>query len=112
MKPKGRPKKTRIIKRDPKIVQFSPRGRPGRPDEIGLELDQLEALRLADYQGMNQEEGANSMGISRASFGRILREARKRVANAIVNGKIIRIFGGKVSVFGEPETTFSAAQKS
>ena len=95
---KGRRKKVRYIQQMPQIMQFSPRGRPGRPDEIELRLDQYEAIKLADYQGYNQAEGAKSMGISRPSFGRILREARNAVANALVGGKIIRIRMGDAQV--------------
>ena len=98
MKPKGRPKKIRIVKNEPKISQFSPRGRPGRPDEITLSLDQFEALRLADYNGLEQDQAAKSMGISRATFGRIVREARFKLSDALINGKIIRITGGKVQL--------------
>jgi len=82
----------------PKTAQFSPRGNPGRPDEVELKIDQFEALKLADYQGYNQSEGAQSMGISRPSFGRILREGRKIVTEALVEGKIIRIRTSDVQV--------------
>jgi len=88
---KGRRKKIRYIQKMPKILQFSPRGKPGRPDEIELKIDEFEAFKLADFQGYNQDEGALAMGISRPSFGRILRSARNIVANALSNGKIIRI---------------------
>ena len=95
---RGRPKKVRYIQRMPKITQFSPRGKPGRPDEISLTIDQFEALKLADYQGFDQSQGAIVMKVSRASFGRILRSARKNVANALVNGKIIKIGIGDMQV--------------
>ena len=98
MSKKGRPKKVRFIQKMPKIVQFSPRGKPGRPDEMELTLDQFEAIKLADYQGFDQSQGAVAMRVSRASFGRILREARKKIANALVNGKTIRIHMGDVQV--------------
>ncbi len=98
MKPKGRPQKLRFVQKMPKITQFSPRGKPGRPEEIELTLDQIEALKLADFSGLDQEKGAEIMGISRSSFGRILREARKRSADALANGKIIRICGGHVAL--------------
>ena len=98
MKPKGRPQKTRLIRELPKIAQFSPRGKPGRPEEVELTIDQFEALKLADHQGLDQYKGAQAMGISRPSFGRILRVARKKLADAMVNGKIIRILGGNVSL--------------
>ena len=94
IKSRGRPKKPRTVQIRPKIERFSPRGRPGRPDEIELSIDGFEALRLADYQGLSQKEAAKSMRISQQTFSRILKKARKIVADAIVNGKIIQIEGG------------------
>ena len=98
MAPKGRPKKVRYIQKMPEVVQFSPRGRPGRPDEIELSIDQFEAFKLADYQGFTQTQGALAMRLSRASFGRILREARRRIADALTHGKIIKIRMGNVQI--------------
>ncbi|MCR4336235.1 MAG: DUF134 domain-containing protein [Candidatus Omnitrophica bacterium] len=95
---KGRPKKIRYIQNMPPVTQFSPRGRPGRPDEIEIGLDHFEAIKLADHQNFNQDEAAIAMKISRASFGRILREGRARIADAIVNGKTIRIRMGDTQV--------------
>ena len=95
---KGRRKKIRYIQMMPKISQFSPRGKPGRPDEIELKIDEYEAVKLADFQGYDQSEGARAMGVSRPSFGRILRNARKIIADALVNGKIIKIRIGNVQV--------------
>jgi len=95
---KGRPKKVRYIQKMPSIVQFSPRGRPGRPDEAELTLDQYEAIKLADHQGFSQERGAAAMRVSRASFGRILRGARRKIAGALVCGKVIKIRLGDVQV--------------
>lgn len=94
MRPRGRPKKYRIIRQDPKITQFSPRGRPGRPDELNLSMDEYEAIRLTDYLGTRQKEAAESMRISQQTFSRILKQARRKIANSIVLGKIIRIQGG------------------
>lgn len=107
---KGRRKKIRYIQMMPKIAQFSPRGRPGRPDEIELRVDEYEAIKLADLQGYNQSEGASAMGISRPSFGRILRAGRRIMADAIVNGKIIRIRTGDVQV-GVRQRNFSAKER-
>jgi predicted DNA-binding protein (UPF0251 family) len=95
---KGRRKKVRYIQKMPKTAQFSPRGNPGRPDEAELNIDHYEAIKLADHQGYNQTEGANAMGVSRPTFGRILREGRKIVADALANGKIIRIRTGDAQV--------------
>ncbi len=91
MKRIGRPKKVRKISQIPRILQFSPRGRPGRPDEVVLRLDHFEAIKLADFQGLKQAEAARQMGISRSTFGRILREAHLQVARALIEGKIIRL---------------------
>lgn len=95
---KGRHKKVRYIQKMPPIVQFSPRGKAGRPDEIELKVDEFEAIKLTDFQGYNQSEGAQAMGVSRPTFGRILRGGRKILSNALVNGKILRIRTGNVQV--------------
>ncbi|MFC1590667.1 DUF134 domain-containing protein [Candidatus Omnitrophota bacterium] len=98
MKPRGRPKKTRLVQGGPRIAQFSPRGRPGRPDEVELTVDQFEAIRLADYKGLEQRQACKLMGISRPTFTRVLMAARKKVADGLVNGKIIKIGGGEVRI--------------
>jgi predicted DNA-binding protein (UPF0251 family) len=95
MKTRGRPKKYRIVRQDPKINQFSPRGKPGRPEEIGLNMDEFEAIRLADFMGFSQKEAAKSMRISQQTFSRVLKRARKSLACALVNGAIIKIQGGQ-----------------
>jgi uncharacterized protein len=94
MKLKGRPKKRRLVKDDPKIIQFSPRGRPGRPDEAELAMEEFEAIRLADCLGLDQKRAAQAMHISQQTFSRILKKARKSTADALVNGKILKIQGG------------------
>jgi predicted DNA-binding protein (UPF0251 family) len=91
---RGRPKKYRIVRQDPRIAQFSPRGKPGRPDEIDLNIDHFEAIRLADFMGLSQKEAAISMHISQQTFSRVLAKAHKTVSEAIITGKIIKIQGG------------------
>jgi predicted DNA-binding protein (UPF0251 family) len=94
VKPKGRPKKPRKIKSSPRISIFSPRGRPGRPDEVDLKYEELEALKLIDINNLKQIDAAKQMGISRQSFGRVLQKARRTISDALVNGKIIKVAGG------------------
>jgi len=91
---RGRPNKVRIIRKDPEIKQFSPRGRHGRPGHTGLKYDEFEAIRLSDHVGLDQTEAAGFMGISQQTFSRILKGARKSVARALIKGDIIQIDGG------------------
>ena len=77
---------------------FKPAGIPGRfLEEVVLGLDGLEALRLAGLEGLYHEAAAARMGVSRATFGRIVEDARRRVAEALVEGKLLRIEGGPVA---------------
>lgn len=94
----GRPKKVRYMQHRPPVTQFSPRGKPGRPDVVTISFEEFEALKLSDYQGFSQCQGAGAMRISRSSFGRILRSVRKKVAEAITNGKTIKISMGEAQV--------------
>jgi len=91
MRRRGRPKKNRVVKQGPSISQFSPRGKPGRPDEVYLGIDGFETIRLTDYLGLSQKAAADSMGVSQQTVSRILKGARRIIAEAIVKGKIIRI---------------------
>ncbi len=81
----------------PGATYFKPWGVPLRElEEIVLALDELEALRLADLQGQYQEQAAEKMKISRPTFSRIVESARKKVADALINGKALRLEGGPV----------------
>jgi predicted DNA-binding protein (UPF0251 family) len=66
--------------------------------EIVLTLDELEALRLADAEGLYQDEAAAHMDVSRATFGRIVASARKKTATALTTGAALRIEGGNVTM--------------
>ena len=90
-----RPKKNRTVGFDPDVSYFKPRGIPLRNlEEVRLTVDELEAIRLSDGMGLSQEEAGKRMDVSRATFGRIIQNARQLVADALVNGKAIRIEGG------------------
>lgn len=92
-----RPLKPRWINFDPHSYSFMPqRMLPPAVDRVLLTIDELEALRLADLNGLSQEEAAKTMNISRATFGRIATQARRKVADALVHGKGICIEGGIV----------------
>ena len=91
----SRPRMNRWIRHQPLVQFYAPQGVPlGRLRGVTLTLDGLEALRLADAEGLEQEPAAELMGISRPTFSRLLAEARGIVAKGLVNGWAIRIEGG------------------
>ncbi len=65
---------------------------------VCLNVDEFEALRLKDFEGLEQTVAAESMGISQPTFHRIIESGRKKVADALINGKAIRIEGGDYRV--------------
>jgi len=76
----------------PPCDYFKPAGIPLRVlEEVRLGADELESLRLADWEGLYHEVAAERMGVSRATFGRIVESARKKVADALLCGKAICI---------------------
>jgi predicted DNA-binding protein (UPF0251 family) len=96
-----RPCVFRKVYETPRVSCFKPGGIPLSPLEtVQLGLDELEAVRLADLEGLYQEEAAEKMGISRQTFGNIVAAARKKIAGALVNGKALTIGGGPVTVVG------------
>jgi predicted DNA-binding protein (UPF0251 family) len=81
---------------------FQPEGAASSSfDEVLLTLDEYEAIRLADLEGLYQEKAASLMNISRQTFGRIIKAAHRKVADVLVNGKILKIEGGPVSMKAE-----------
>jgi predicted DNA-binding protein (UPF0251 family) len=62
-------------------------------DEVTLDLDEFEAIRLADLEGMYQQQAAETMSVSRQTFARVIEIARRKVADALVHGKALRIEG-------------------
>jgi predicted DNA-binding protein (UPF0251 family) len=83
----------------PGSVYFKPRGITLDVLEVViLRLDEFEAVRLADLEGMYQENAAIKMKVSRQTFGNIIGSAHKKIADAIINSKAIKIEGGKVKI--------------
>ncbi len=92
---------------------FKPAGVPCRSvGEILLGSDEAEAIRLADLEGLYQEAAARRMGISRPTFSRIVESARRKMADAILNGKILRVEGGAITIAEEGEQTMKIAAPS
>ena len=90
-----RPPKWRRVSFMPEVTFFKPAGIPlAHLEEILLSVEEAEAIRLRDLEGLEQEECARKMLISRPTFHRVLGSARKKLADALLNGKAIRIEGG------------------
>jgi len=90
-----RPRKVRFVQGSPIVDVFIPsRIPPWGREEVVLSIEGLEAIRLCDFQGLDQDSASPMMNVSRQTFGRILAEARAIIADALVMGKVLRIEGG------------------
>lgn len=91
-----RPKKQRYVRGSPEVLYFKPRAVPLKDlEEVTLDMEEVEALRLKGKEGLNQRESAEKMNISRSTFGRILKSANRKVAEFLEEGKALKIEGGK-----------------
>jgi len=98
-----RPVKHRWVEGRPCATYFEPQGFPWceREEEV-LTLEELEAVRLKDAEGLEQEECARQMQISRPTFVRLIQSARRKIAVALTEGKSLRIEGGHYRLYGKP----------
>jgi len=95
----SRPPCCRRVAGKPVVAVFKPAGVPAcELAVVTVTLDEFEAIRLADIGGLYQEQAARQMKVSRATFGRIVETAHRKVADALVNGKALKIEGGVVQV--------------
>ena len=91
----ARPKISRRVRAEPNVTYFKPAGvRLTDLEESVLTVDEFEAVRLSDLEGLNQEDCAKRMRISQPTFHRLIVSARKKIADSVVNGKAIKIEGG------------------
>lgn len=92
-----RPKSNKIVHSPPLFTEFKPLGQRGPSlEQIELTLDEFEAFRLADQLNLSHAEAAEEMGISRSTFSRLIDHARGKIADFIINGKLLTINGGKI----------------
>ncbi len=95
----ARPRKCRWVEFEPGITFFKPQGIPMRVlEQVVISVDELEALRLSDFLGLNQEDVAQEMNVSRPTVTRMLAKAHRTIAEALVHGKAIKISGGDYRV--------------
>ena len=94
-----RPPKCRRVEFLPDVTYFKPAGIPLRVlEEVRLSLDEAESIRLKDLEGLEQEQCAEKMNVSRPTFQRVLASARQKIADAILHGRAIRIEGGNFEI--------------
>ena len=94
-----RPFCCRLIAGRPVAPIFKPTGFPViELEEVVMSLDEFEAMRLADLDRLYQEQAAEQMNVSRSTFSRIIESAHRKIADAIVHGKALRIEGGPVQM--------------
>lgn len=94
-----RPKCCRKIACIPDVNYYKPKGIPSTLlEEVILTLDEFEAIKLADFEGLYQEKAAVMMDISRQTFGRIIDSAHRKIADVLIHGKALKIEGGEVRV--------------
>lgn len=94
-----RPHKPRRVDAMPRVTYFKPSGIPmAMLEEVLLTVDELEALRLKDVEGLEQNDCAERMGIAQSTLQRILVSARKKISSALVEGKALRIEGGAYAI--------------
>lgn len=88
----SRPPKPRKVIFDPNVTYFKPRAVPlSELKSVDLGVDELEALKYSDLEDLDQIKAAKKMKISQSTFQRILSQARKKVAEALIKGKAIKI---------------------
>jgi predicted DNA-binding protein (UPF0251 family) len=98
-----RPRHCRRVAQLPQTSYYKPRGTPlSALEEVVLTVDEFEAIRLTDLEGLYQADAAEKMSVSRQTLGRILESAHKKIADALVHGKALRIEGGSIEVTTTP----------
>ncbi len=97
-----RPRLCRRVAFQPEVNYFKPAGvRIGYLEESTLTVEEFEAVRLKDLDGFEQNDCAKKMRVSQPTFHRVLLSARRKIADALVNGKGLRIEGGNFKIYGK-----------
>jgi len=85
-----------MVTKEPPVSVYKPAGIPAMElEEILITIDEFEALRLADFEGLSQRDASTAMHISQPTFNRVLSSARNKVASGLVQGFVLRIEGGR-----------------
>lgn len=104
----GRPRKWRRVCALPEVNKFGPIDLfKSENESIIMTVEEYETIRLMDLEGLNQEQCAQAMGVARSTIQRIYYGARKKMADSLVNGKVLKIKGGNYKLcrdFGDRES--------
>jgi predicted DNA-binding protein (UPF0251 family) len=101
-----RPRHCRRVAQLPQANYYKPRGIPlSVLEEVILTVDEFEAIRLTDLDGLYQADAAEKMSVSRQTLGRILESAHRKIADALVNGKALLIKGGPIEIVAAASET-------
>lgn len=94
-----RPKKCKMVYAEPGVTYFKPRAIPLiELKEVELSVEEFEAIRLKDFEGLEQVQVAKRIKISQPTLHRLLKSARRKIAEALTKGKAIKIHGGNYSL--------------
>lgn len=100
----ARPRKWRRVCCLPENTHFGPLNASAYQEYfVIMTVDEYEAVRLIDLEGLNQEECASQMNVARTTVQRVYNDARKKIADSLVNGKVLRIEGGEYRLCGESD---------
>ena len=100
-----RPRKIKLVNFEPDVTYFKPRAVPLKQlEEVELTFDELESLRLSNIEKLSQTDAALKMDIHQSTFQRTMMRAREKIADALVNGKAIKLKGGDYTMPGRDRT--------
>ncbi len=99
----ARPRKRRRVCSLPENNKFGPFGINHRLEQVIMTVDEYETIRLIDLEGLNQEECAEKMEVARTTVQSIYTEARKKIAEVLVNGKTLLIEGGDYLIYNDAQ---------
>ncbi len=95
----SRPRIQKRICDEPRVDTVTPSSKSGASKEtVTMSVEEYEAMRLIDYEGLNQEQSALIMGVARSTVQRLYNEARKKIADSIINVKVLKIGGGDYAI--------------
>ncbi|PKM51220.1 MAG: hypothetical protein CVV02_07635 [Firmicutes bacterium HGW-Firmicutes-7] len=108
----ARPRKFKRVCCLPEVTLFGPlNNNELQQEDVCMTVEEYEVIRMMDYEGHNQEECAKAMGVARSTIQRIYDDARKKIADSLINGKSLKIQGGDYKLCSEFGEEFPCKRK-